>query len=71
MIFIILFFMFFFSFLISNLICVGADYKIDNNTLIMSENMQAGVSVMKRSTGKENYMVVTAESEAASRENLN
>ena len=44
---------------VGNLICVGAD---TNNTLIMSESIKDGVPVIKRSTGKENHMVVTAES---------
>ena len=47
---------------VGNLICVGADGKTDNNTLKMSESIKDGVPVIKRSTGKENHMVVTAES---------
>ena len=55
---------------VGNLICVGVDGKTDNNTLIMSSSMQEGVPVIKRSTGKENHMVVTAESGATSGEYL-
>jgi len=44
------------------LACVGVDGKTDNNTLILKEFEHDGQKVMKKIIGKENHMVVTAES---------
>ena len=46
-----------------NLLCIGVDGKVDNNTLMYCEvNDEEGNVRLKRETGKEHHMTVTKES---------